>query len=479
MIFFFQFLLVFHKAKIILSTYDEVTQVVAEKPCFVLVISSDSFNYYSILSEFRTAARKSQSLLDFYILQVSTLSKKQIQLLNCTTFPALIPYYIGKPSTKFYGPFSYGTIFQFINYHSTSRITFIQNQEDLDKFFLTSAAGILITVDSESGTEQPNEKEHPVLTEFYYNHFNELSLSFVEKKLLLPIIEKNNLTINNNDSRFYLFRFFDEAFLQLPDLTNTTEDFLVKTLYVYANPNIYLFEARLANYFENSNQDFGLIMLNMSNNIYATHKQAEFLRIAKSDCGINISYLPLTLNEIPNIRYGFPVEKQEMFYIIDSRENPQKKYKYYGEFSSPEDIHQFCNSYKKGQLKQFYKSGTIPKSERYTDIDDYDSTNVLDFTESSEFSALGVYYTSDDSLTNYSMAVKAIQKESSFNNKIKFGQFSIAYNDWPGTNTSFLPMPRLLIFEKGKLIMNERAEYVDQIIEYITNAINHVDNKEL
>ena len=182
MLFFFNFLFVFQNAKIILSTYDEVCQVVKEKSCFVLAISSDSFNYYSIMTEFRAAARKSQSLMDFYILLVNTLNKKQIQELNCTTFPALIPYYIGKPSDKFYGPFSYGTIFQFINYHSTSQIPFIQTKEELDRFFVTSATGVLITVDSDSGVERADEKEHPILSDFYYNHFNELSYSYSYQK---------------------------------------------------------------------------------------------------------------------------------------------------------------------------------------------------------------------------------------------------------------------------------------------------------
>lgn len=473
MIFFFNFLLVFQSAKIILSTYDEVSQVVKEKSCFVLVISSDSFNYYSIMSEFRAAARKSQSLMDFYILLVNTLNKKQIQELNCTTFPALIPYYVGKPSDKFYGPFSYGTIFQFINFHSTSNVPFIQTQEELDRFFVTTAAGILITVDSESGVEHPNEKEHPVLVDFYYNHFNELSLSFVEKKLLLPLLVKNNISTNDN-SRFYLFRFLDEALIQLPDISNATSDFLIQTLYINANPNIHMFDGRIANYFENSNQDFGLIMLNMTNNIYATHAQAEFLRTAKENCNVNISYLPITLVELPYSRYGFPNEQKETFYIIDSREKPQKKFMYTGDFSKTDGIQQFCEFYKKGELKQFYKSGNIQTSEKYTDIDDYNSKDVLDFTKSSEFSVLGVYYTSDDSLMNYSTSVKTMKKENYIFDKVKFGQFSIAYNDWPGENTTFLPMPRLLIFENGKLIENRRADFVDQIIEYVSNAVNHI-----
>ena len=263
-------------------------------------------------------------------------------------------------------------------------------------------------------------------------------------------------------------------------MTNTTNDYLINTLYVNANPNIHLFEGRIANYFENVHLDFGIIILNMTNSIYASHDQAEFLRVAKESCNINMTYLPINLIQMPNIRYGFPKDQKETFFIVDHRENPIKKYVYSGDFAAINEVQQFCDSYKKGELKQFYKSGTI-ESERYTNIDDYDSTNVLDFINSSEFSVLGIYYTSDDSLVNYSTSIKTMQKESSTNdirNKVKFGQFSIAYNDWPGVNTSFLPLPRVLIFEKGNLIVNKRAEYVDDIIKYVSNAVNHVPSRE-
>ena len=148
----------------------------------------------------------------------------------------------------------------------------------------------------------------------------------------------NQIKIYLQKKAFYLFRFLDEAFIQLPDLTNTTEDFLMKTLCVNANPNIHMFEGRLANYFESSNLDFGLVMLNMTNNIYATHEQAEFLRIAKKSCNINVSYLPVTLSQIPHDKYGFSNNTKETFYIVDFRENPQKKFVYDGDFSTIDEI---------------------------------------------------------------------------------------------------------------------------------------------
>lgn len=476
------YLFIFHSAKIILSNYEEVSQVIQKMPCFVFAISADSFNYYSTLTEVRAAAIKSESPFDFYILHIDNLNQSQLHFLHAKTFPALIPFYVGKASEGFYGPFSYGTIYQFINFHSTSKIGLIKTSDELEHFFLTTATGILISIDLSK--ETPNEKMYPPITEFYYEHFNEIDVSFIEKSVLDECFDQHKEKFKHitQKSGFYLYRFFDNDLHPLPDLSNATMAALMGILNEAAAPTIHLFSAPIANHFERENTTYGIAMINLKNDLYISSDKADVLLTAGSECQAPITYLSASENAIPEIRYGFPRQKNESFYLVKGTGEPYTKYGFSSEVLTIESIEDFCKKYQKRELDQFYKIGTIPTKDKVTKLAEYDSKNVLNFTKSNEFVVLGICYVSDDSLLNFTKGIDVITKEASNSKileKVSFGCFSIGYNDWPGPATSFQFMPRILLFEKGKLIGNERGESVDSVIKFIMNGINHIHNEDL
>ncbi|OHT04624.1 hypothetical protein TRFO_27833 [Tritrichomonas foetus] len=437
-----------------ITTYDEVMNRMTRSPCFILAISPDTFNYVTVINTFRSVIRNLNTKQQFYIVHANEQLTNQ---LNLTSLPALVPFYNTKQSKPFYGSFSYSSLYDFLGIHSASAIPYIDNKDDLEHFYLTSASGLIVVSDDPVDKIGENNQ---VIVDFYYNHFNEISVAFASTKLF-------------ERPGYYIYRFLDDTLESLPDLTNCTLERLQEALFS-AYPKVTRFDARAANYYEGDKEIFGIFLFNMSDSIYLNKQQLDLVLEARKVAGFNMTYLNFDMNPVLNVRYGFDENPKESFFIIDSKDSLVKKYQIDGELNT-QNVLNFCVEFKEGKARRFWKSGKIPDFNIFTNLTEITSSELVEFTQK-PFSVLGICYSSDDSLKNMTIAAEKINKMAP---KIEFAKYSIAFNDWPIEETSFLHLPRVLIFQKGKLVENQQSSNPEIIVSNIMEVYNKADKSEL
>ena len=443
----------FLQSKVIFSTQAEFMEASKKKSCFVLIISENTYNYLSVINNLKAVSRNVDSARDFYVVSNET-NPTIVKELNLTSLPALIPVYNDHDYIPYYGPFSYNSLYQYVTVHANTYIPRITTKEELEKFYLTTASGIIIAVDGAT------EENHRVICSFYYHHFNEVGLAFVDPKLL-------------DKPGYYTYRFFDDSLEEMENLFNCTDKQFQDAIYKTAFPKIHKFDARVANYLEGQQIKFGIFELKLGSQFYLGIDQLKLISEAYKILKFNLTYIDYGMNSLINVRYGFSDKPHDAFYIIDSTDVIIKKYAMEKEFTA-ENIKEFAQQYVDGKAKQFFQSGLLPKQNKVTDMREYRSDNVIEFTES-YFAVIGICYSSDDSLVNLSMVADDFRKDY---RDIEFGVFSIAYNDWPGDHPDFQLMPRLLIYSRGQLLLNARAETPESISENILKVYKEQKEKD-
>lgn len=434
----------------------EAKESIRTRDAYILIAESTSMEYMNLINEFVISAHESMHDEDFIIIDAS-LEKVDLSEFNISrkTLPVVIYIADGMKYAVANGPYVSASLVQFYNTYSIDPIPYLNTKDDFEHFIQTSALGLIAAFD----VIPENVKN--IFVEFNKLHYNEICVAFSKANL----VEKPG---------FYMYRYTDDSLEFLGELPDCTEEDLINLMVPKTVPSLVKMDSITSNVLENDLQMFSIVDIEMEH-FYLSSQQASDLKAISKGCGFNVTYSSTRYGELSQFRYGFPKPKGTRMAVIDAR-NAKRIHKYLlneEEFSVENGI-SLCKKIHDGSAIEFFKSTNYPddKSKTYKEVNSY---TAIDFIAKNKHAAIGIYFADDACLVPLQDASKKLEKNKS---GIQVAQFSTAENDWQGVDADFDLLPRLLLFQDGKLLANLKSgNTTDAVLDQI--AETYSSQKEL
>jgi hypothetical protein len=406
------------------TTFADLTNVNTSRYTFVLFTSSDFYEYARHREAFVFAAQQSQIDANFLVLDMST---ENLSLMDLKV--PLVPVVLCRDSGRWIqSPLTRETMLTFFNQHVIGRVPYITTEEDLQHFFDTAGFGLL------AAFRNASDDTIPALALMNEEHFNEITVAYCDPQL-------------TGREAFFIFRFNDNALFNVQgSLFGLRSDEIEGVLARYSVPEILKADMSVIPYLERGLVKLIFLVFDTRGAFYLGADQLVLAKEVKLRCDMTVLYETSLSPSVSATRYGFPSVRGSELRLIDLEADPPAKYIMRQELTA-DNAGDFCQAVKEGRGARYFRSEPVPAIQDAT-IERVVGDNVLAFVQKG-FVALGVFDTDDASLAPLVAAKKQLVAKG-----VMIGEFGLAFNDWPGEPVVLRELPRLLLFNGGKIVAN-------------------------
>ena len=420
---------------------------------FILALSAKDYEYPTYSHNFIRSAHLSQVDAQFLVVDTSS-DENAIEALQIKQTPALVYYKDGSMLRAQYRGFDDEFIVAFINTNFLEPIHTIRTEEELNQFYSSTAVGLIVA------KKDATEEQYPEIVKFYRDNFYDTVTVFADPSLF-------------ESEGFYLYKYLDSALVDLPDLSSSTEEEIVRAINTVALPEISRINSFIASSYERSQQTFVILMLAMDD-FYLSQENLELARAIKEKANINVTYTDIENMQFVGMSYGLPDVLDSTMAIIDASTNRIYKYMLSKELNE-ENALELIESVKQGTATPFWRSELEPPPAK-DELQTITANTLTQLIKDKKDAIIGIYYANKDPIEPYVNATRELVKDQK---SMIYGKYSLALNDWSGPSVGD-ELPFLVAFKGGKVAYAKKMEETEEAVaKQIKDALDAKVSEEL